>query len=168
MRHLTLAVLLLAALLVVSSTGGLSTTAVDRQVGYDVVPDERAYLGISVVDHTLTPGLHRERTLVALENRFGVRLSDVDVSIRGDGPRSPVLRDYEAPRRLAAGSNGAVTAAIRCDAGNDSAATETWTVSIAASGPEVTTELSRTVRITCERGRSAGAGPSTTATQQGS
>jgi len=167
MRHLPLAVLLLAALLVVSSTGGLSATSADRQIGYAVVPDEHAYLGIDVVDHSLAPGLHRERTLVDLENGFGAHLSDVHVSIRGDSPRSPVLRGYDAPHHLAAGSDGAVTAAIRCDAGNDSAATEIWTVTIVASGPSVTTELSRPVRITCERGPPADAGQSASAAPQG-
>lgn len=47
-----LALVLVAALLLVSSTGGVSSTTMERSVSIDIVDDEQATVGFTVVNET--------------------------------------------------------------------------------------------------------------------
>lgn len=148
-------VLAVLAVLVVTSTGGLSTMTADRTAEVAVVPDDRAYLGVQTTDQSLAAGT-REVAIVDLRNRLGADLTDVDVTVRGDDATPPlVVQGPDEPGSLGSGHGETVTATVACNAGNTTT-TETWTVSVTASGDGVSVTLDRPVTVTCEPAPSPG------------
>lgn len=146
-RQLVLALAVLAAVVLVTGSGGFDAVQADRGVHVAVADDEHAYLGIAVDDPTLTHGAHDDVVLLSLRNQFGRPLTEVSVTVTNDGKTPPVLRAVDAPASLSVGERGTVTADVTCG-GLDRG--ETWTVTVVASGPGVETALSREVTVTCE------------------
>ena len=108
-RHLVLLLGTLALVGTVVSTGGFSAVSAERQVAVDTAPDERALLGVETHDRTLHAGMNEDTPLVTLENRFGVPLTDVDVTVTGGAPPPKVVENpakpVDAPSSLGVGES---------------------------------------------------------------
>lgn len=156
-RRTALALATLTLLVSVVSTGGFSSVSAERTVQVAVADDPRAYLSIAEPARNLSSGEQRV-TLLTLRNRFPTDLTDVEVTVTGDGapPAKLVVNGpnpVEHPESLAVGSEGDVVVTVVCD-GNGG--TDEFRVAVDASGPGAGVELNRTVRLACPVQRSSG------------
>lgn len=146
--RLGIGLVLLAAVLLVTSTVGVFAVTGTR--GADVVTgtDASAYLGIDRFDHELTPGRHEDVPLVELQNNFPGRLTEVVVTVTDPEPRPPRPAETAWSVSLDVGERESFSTAIVCGGPGDR--TERWTVEIAASGPEIAFTAVRSMAIGCE------------------
>lgn len=130
LRTLAAATLVVAVVLSVTSTVGLSAGGADRDHRIAVVEDERAFLGLSWY------ALERcgDRALVDLSNRLPGRLTDVDVSVvETDRLRAEVR---SVPDELAPGESATVGIRLTPERANRTDR-RSVTVRVEASGPSV-------------------------------
>ena len=155
MRRAAYAGVALAALLLVSSTGGFTSVNADRPLGIAVADDDEAFLGIETTEPTLANGRHDAVALATVTNRLPGPLTDVDVRLTGaTGGQPPKLLpqgnpDVTVPATLDVTEDGTVTADVGCSAAGGGAHTVTWDLHLEASGDGVTVELTRPVTVTC-------------------
>ena len=155
MRRAATAGLAIAALLLVSTTGGFTSVGADRGLSVAVADDDEAYLGIETTDPTLANGRHDGVVLATVTNRLPGPLTDVDVRVTGaTGGQPPKLLpqgnpDVTAPATLDVSEQGVVTADLACSAAGGGAHTVTWDLHIEASAEGATVELTRPVTVTC-------------------
>lgn len=170
MRRAAYAGVAIAALLLVSTTGGFTSVGADRGLSIAVADDDEAFVGIDMADQTLDNGNHDEVRLAVLTNRLSSPLTDVAVQVTGtSASQSPKLvpqgnSDVVAPGTLDVSESGEVTADIRCDAAGGGAHAETWDLRIEANGEGVTVDLPRQVTVACT-GERAGQDGTPTATE---
>ena len=144
-RRVGVAIILVAVALLVTSSVGVSTVAVERPVSIEVVDDESATVGFddpgSVAENATGPTVPAENAsaveLTAVTNRAGTTL---DVTVRGNG--ATTVDDLEAGSSIEPGETETVTASVTCE---DSA---TASVDVVATGDGLTVE--RTVDVDCE------------------
>ena len=146
-----LALLVLAGVLLVASSTGMTSLTGARAVDVVTAPDPTAYLGVAV-DHrpTLANGRHEDVRLASLTNGFPVRLASVTVAVVDTERGPPRLLSSVGPAALAVGATAPVTADVVCAGGGD--ATEEWTVRLEATGPGTAVIATRTVTVGCAGG----------------
>lgn len=131
--------LLTVALTLLVGTGSYSAVSADRGADIAVVPDEHAYLGIETEETTGTVG--ESVHVLTLSDNFA---SDVDLDdVRIVDAVAPVtLIEPSDPQELEPSTPVTVT----CDGVGEGEVT----FEIAASGPGVTVEATKTVSMSCE------------------
>ena len=144
-RRLALLLGTLALVGGVVSTGGYSAVSAERDAAVNVVSDERSFLGVEIHDGTLHAETNDDAPLVTLENRVGVPLTDVEVTVT-DVPSRMAVGSTDGPSSLGIGGPTTVTASVVCG-GSQSG---TLTLQIHASGQSVSATIERSVWIDCE------------------
>jgi uncharacterized membrane protein len=147
-------VLVVLAISLLVGTGGFSSAAADRGVDVTVVDDDSAFLGITLESPVLDNGRHDETQLASVQNRFGVPLTDLEVTVDGDDPQSPKLLpqstpDVDVPDSIAPGESGTIEADIQCSNAGGDGPTEDWQLHISATSDVATVDLTRTVTVEC-------------------
>ena len=154
MRHWWLyGALVLVVLGTVVASGGFSATSSDRDVRVPVTADEHSLLALEVIETGGTAG-----TPVALLRVTDYFEQDVDLdALAVDAPTGNVTLVDPGPRPV----DESTVVVLRCDGTTDGPVPVT--VHIAASGPGVNVELSRTTSMDCRPrpGQSAEASPTT-------
>ena len=130
-RHLSLILALLAALALVTSTGGYTSVTAGRNVEVAVAPDDAAFLGFEQTTDAVTNGT--TNVTVTVTNRFpaGTTLETVVVIV--DGETATLTTDGT----LEAGESASETCDdVACGA----------PIAVHASGSDVTVSLYRSVQ----------------------
>lgn len=145
-KRLALSALVVASVLLVSSTGGFSAMSADRGVEVSVANDPHAFLALKDRANVLTfdNGRHDDVQLMEIENNLGQEL-DLRITIQ-DETAVPNHLYTTAPKELDRHEKQPVTVDIQCGNGENQ---EQWTVDIVASGEGVRIELSRMVTVIC-------------------
>ena len=131
----------------------------ERTVSVAVADDSRAYLSVTEPARELRPGEQRV-ALLTLRNRFATALTDLEVSVAGDGAPPPRLVVNDAnpvthPESLAAGGEGHVVVTVVCGGNGRSGE---FRVAVDAAGPGAGVELNRTVTLVCPVQQTEGQG----------
>lgn len=138
LRYFSFALVLCGILLVVG-TGSFSATDTDRDVSVEVTDDGSALLGVTDKSPvTVTQGTTGTRTLLTLDNRFE---QEIDVEVDGS---------LVAQETVTISSGTTEDAALTVDCDGASAGTHDVTLSITATGDDVTVDTEETVEVTCE------------------
>lgn len=154
LQIVTVALGVLAALLIVTVTGGFSVVTADRSMVTEYVPDDEANLGIE--PHSVTVDTNVSNTsevqLLTVTNNLPTDLSvDVDLEPADDHPEV-VLVDDEI--ELDPGDTATIEATVDCTTGEASDdGTEASTdveIHLQASGDGIDIELTRSVAVNCE------------------
>jgi len=140
----------IAVLLVLTAGTGGATISAEQSVGLSPPAESEPRVGVEATSPALGPGTHESVTVLQVTNRFKQPV-DVEVTVDGDGPTPPAMRDYDAPDRLGVGEQGTVVAAVNCYV-SPGDSTETWTVEVSATGDGVNVDTSRSVTVTCSVG----------------
>lgn len=160
-----LALALAAAMLLVPVSGAYpsSTIEAERTLELGVAEPDNAYVVTDSERIVLDNGRHNDVSLLFVGNQLPgatVDVSVVDVSENASGQPPKLVSPATGPDDLSPGDRDSVTADIVCSAagGRMDPASETVTVSIEVTGPDVTVVLTESVTVRCS---GAGRGPLT-------
>lgn len=134
-----LAIVLLGAALLVTSSVAVSSVAIERSVAIEVVEDESALVGIEAHEPTVPAENTSPVDLVTVTNHAGTSL-EVTAAESGATDSSG---DVHAPDSIDPGESAAVTATVTCQDVPDA-------VDVTATGDGVTVERTVDVRAGCE------------------
>lgn len=155
-----LALALAAAMLLVPVSGAYpsSTIEAERTLELGVAEPENAYVVTDSERIVLDNGRHNDVSLLFVGNRLPgatVDASVVDVSENALGQPPKLVSPATGPDDPSPGDRDPVTADIVCSAagGRMDPASETVTVSIEVTGPDVTVALTESVTVRCSGGR---------------
>jgi len=125
-------------------TGAFDTVAGERPFDIATADDDEALLGVDIQGGTGDDG--DPVTLLTLTNRFDGPLESISASIVSPSSVPVDAARLDVPTRLNPGESAPITVPLACssDAG---ASVE---VSITASGPDESVELTRSVPVTCQ------------------
>lgn len=141
------------SVLLLLGVGGIGAGSVYGSSAFDVVEGRRPFDVASVEDGNafleieISDGIGSgdDITLLTLTNRFDSPLNDVDVSVDSPSSGSVDASDVEAPTQLDPDESGEVAASLSCSSDADGDVE----VSITATGPDESVELTRSVPVDC-------------------
>lgn len=140
-NRLGLAMVVIAVALLVTSSVGVSTVALERSVEIEVVDDDSALVGVDAHEPTVAPDNESAVDLATVTNRAGTA---VDVTIPAVDGANLSAEDIDAPASIDSGENGTITATVTCE--NEGAVR----LDVAVSGDGVTIERTVDVTIACD------------------
>jgi hypothetical protein len=144
-RRVALAAAALALVATTASSAGFTSVSADRGVEISTAPDSHAFLTIDHHHPTLTAQSDDAR-LVNITNQFAMTLTSVTVTVtHGAGPAELANGPVTLEESLHPGGSLVVTVPVECDGSGHAE----FVVSVDASGPEATVDLTRTVGVVC-------------------
>jgi hypothetical protein len=150
LRIAGIALAIVASVVLVAGTLGVSSTTADRAVSVSVADDQNAFVGYDATDNdNVTTGDHIE--ILDIANRFEQPINVTDVNL--DSGPNVSLSPNQLPEDIGPGDEAPVTASVEeCTA----PATEDISVTITVAGDGVRVELSsgsetvaRSVEVSC-------------------
>lgn len=146
----SLALALLAVVVLTASTGGFSSVDADRSLEVAVVDDDHALLEIDRGNRSLANGVHRKVRLLTLRNQFGDGpLAVPTVRVVGSGESQPPRVGNASVTSDDGGTVKAIVADVTCANNSNNAEVFTVRVRASANDGDVSVRLSRRVRVTC-------------------
>lgn len=126
-------------------TGAFDAVAGERPFDIATAADGEALLGIEIQKPTGDDG--DEVTLLTLTNQFDGPLESISASVASSSSAPVDASRLDVPDQLTAGESAPITAPLACESGGG--ASVEVSISITASGPDESVELTRPVPVTC-------------------
>ena len=137
-RRVGVAIILVAVALLVTSSVGVSTVAVERPVSIEVVDDESATVGFEDRQPVEPPENDSAVELLEVTNRAGTEL---DATVRETQAGDVAVGDLETGESIEPGESATVRAPVTCE-GNT-----TTSIDVVVTGDGITVE--RAVAVDC-------------------